>query len=304
MKLRIVFAFLFILILQGCIKKYYAEAYGKKKSTILFKGEEIKFKNPPNTIQITDDLFVDQTEITNLHYKEYLYWINSVYGNNHSKYLEAIPLREVWYYDSLFDTKSSYPEYYFDYPAYDDYPMVGISYEQAINYSSWRSDRVLEIYLIRNDIIEYISSLDSNNMFTIEKYFNSEYLDYNPDFSFPVPIYSLPTTKDFQLYANNIKSENKQLKYATFEQWHIDSATVDRVSSISYMDDNTKLIHTIGNVAEMTNVKGIAKGGSWHHYLEDCTIDAVFEYNKPTNWLGFRNVCRVYKGEDFLKTKE
>jgi hypothetical protein len=50
---------------------------------------------------------------------------------------------------------------------------------------------------------------------------------------------------------------------------------------------------TIGNVAEMIDKEGLAKGGSWAHSLASCKISKWQHYKKPTAWLGFRCVCVV-----------
>ncbi|PIY12828.1 MAG: hypothetical protein COZ18_01160 [Flexibacter sp. CG_4_10_14_3_um_filter_32_15] len=47
------------------------------------------------------------------------------------------------------------------------------------------------------------------------------------------------------------------------------------------------------NVAEMTSEKGIAKGGSFAHTLEECAADRVQIYDSPQAWLGFRCVAEV-----------
>jgi hypothetical protein len=45
-----------------------------------------------------------------------------------------------------------------------------------------------------------------------------------------------------------------------------------------------------GNVSEMTSTKGIAKGGNYSTFANQCNIDSVQNYTKPEKWLGFRCV--------------
>jgi len=47
----------------------------------------------------------------------------------------------------------------------------------------------------------------------------------------------------------------------------------------------------IGNVAELVDEKNIVKGGSWKHKLENIKIENNITFEKPSNWIGFRNVC-------------
>lgn len=51
------------------------------------------------------------------------------------------------------------------------------------------------------------------------------------------------------------------------------------------------LHNTIGNVAEMTMVKGLAKGGSWKHDPEQSRPGKYQSYTESENWLGFRCVA-------------
>jgi len=50
-----------------------------------------------------------------------------------------------------------------------------------------------------------------------------------------------------------------------------------------------------GNVAEMTNIKGIAKGGSFLHYASEIDIGKIQSYSKPEPWLGLRVWYKVFK---------
>jgi hypothetical protein len=45
------------------------------------------------------------------------------------------------------------------------------------------------------------------------------------------------------------------------------------------------LYNIIGNVAEMIDQEGIAKGGSWQHKLEDCNISKNITLHQQVFWV-------------------
>ena len=52
------------------------------------------------------------------------------------------------------------------------------------------------------------------------------------------------------------------------------------------------IYHLLGNVAEMTATKGLAKGGSWMHPPEECNKDDWQFYECPSEWLRIQKYCR------------
>jgi formylglycine-generating enzyme required for sulfatase activity len=60
-----------------------------------------------------------------------------------------------------------------------------------------------------------------------------------------------------------------------------------------YGPDRRGLYNLRGNVAEMTSVPGVAKGGSYAHPAKDALPGVVQRYEAPQLWLGFRCIARV-----------
>src|SRR5690606_26508146 len=102
------------------------------------RSEKIVF---PGTIQVNDTLFVDGTEVTNLSSQEYTHWLKTVHGQNASAYLYALPDTSVWLIGGM-NSNAPYQSHYRSAKVFHDYPVVGISYEQAIAFCKWRAERV------------------------------------------------------------------------------------------------------------------------------------------------------------------
>lgn len=96
--------------------------------------------------------YMDETEVSNLHYLEYLHWLNRVYVDYPEVYKQALPDSLCWRDKLAYN--EPYVEYYFRHPAYKNYPVVGVNWLQATAYASWRTDRVNEYILIREGILK------------------------------------------------------------------------------------------------------------------------------------------------------
>lgn len=96
--------------------------------------------------------YMDESEISNLHYLEYLYWLGRVFVDYPEVYNEALPDTNCW--RSKLAYNEPYVEYYLRHPAYKNYPVVGVNWLQATAFAAWRTDRVNEMILIREGILE------------------------------------------------------------------------------------------------------------------------------------------------------
>lgn len=239
---------------------------------------------PPGTVKINHKLYVDQTEVTNFNWIEYLGWIEQKDGKNSLTYQNALPDTTVW--KTKLKHNEPYVKYYFRHSAYRDYPIIGISYEQVVNFCKWRTDRVKELYNIQRK--------------------------KNTKSVYPVNFkYRLPTKKEWELIASAPYSEKTQKKIdhkykgqplTNLKRGRNDGMGVagslnnnaDVTAPVfSYWPNNYGIYNLIGNVAEMIDEKGIAKGGSWLHQQEEVTIEKDFTYKQGNSWVGFRCVVEI-----------
>ena len=148
------------------------------------------WNNAPNQ-QHVQSFYMDETEVTNIMYKEYLDWIKIVYPpkeENFKKIYEgALPDTLVW------RNRLGYAEMmtnnYLRHPGYAEYPVVGVSWIQAVEFANWRTDRVNEMYLEREGYLErdakLTASADAN--FNTDAYINAPSLSYGGNDSITRP---------------------------------------------------------------------------------------------------------------------
>ena len=103
------------------------------------------WNNTPTQQQV-QSFFIDETEVTNSMYLEYLNYLKKVYPPENTKlngvYEAALPDTLVW------RNRLSYNEdfviNYLRHPAFGEFPVVGVSWIQANQYAKWRTNRVNE----------------------------------------------------------------------------------------------------------------------------------------------------------------
>lgn len=231
---------------------------------------------PPGTVQINDSLFADVTEISNLSWLEYENWTKGIYGTNSPEHIATLPDTIVWREKNTYN--EPYVQYYYRHPAYKNYPVVGISYNQAMAYCKWRTERVKTFLSVKKD-------------------FKNQNFEYR-----------LPSKAEWEKLAetssnflrNNGKNEkgNHQLNCVTpADTIELKGPPYPDVTAPvhSYFKNHLGLYNLLGNVAEMILEKGICKGGSWRNRLEMCRVGKDQQYEHPNAWTGFRCVCVIKK---------
>lgn len=135
------------------------------------------WNNTP-TQQHVQSFYMDETEVTNIMYLEYLDWLKRVFPpteeNYKNIYVGALPDTLVW--RSALGYNETMTNNYLRHPAYAEYPVVGVSWIQATEFSKWRTDRVNEGVLEKEGYLKKdakLTDVNAESTFSTEAYLES-----------------------------------------------------------------------------------------------------------------------------------
>ena len=143
------------------------------------------WNNTP-TSQHVQSFYMDETEVTNVMYLEYLDYLKSVYPPENPMYTNiykgALPDTLVW--RNRLGFNETMTNNYLRHPAYAEYPVVGVNWIQATQFAEWRTDRVNEVMLEREGYLSedakyQASSGETSGTFSTEAYLNRPESVYN-----------------------------------------------------------------------------------------------------------------------------
>ncbi len=258
----------------------------------------------PGCVTLKDNLQIDRVEISNINYREFLYWLEKEYGYNSVEFRNAYPDTLVW--REIFYDSDPYIQLYFRHPSYSRRPVIGISLQQADSFCKWRSVVVNQL----------LYSMDHRKTYDLLE---------DSVYNFPMKfVYRLPTLAEWEYAASagdttenssigfeNIKDKNNNYTVYTkeisdlnkFDPWE-KKFSPELPQSVYYGKPNKYGIYNmIGNVAELTG-EGNIKGGSYRQYIDSCLISVNVTYSKPNAWTGFRCVCELMENDTLIKAPQ
>lgn len=258
------------------MKKLLAAALSVSLSLTVFGQMDIKEING-SLAKINERFYASKYEVSN---KLYMAFLTSLKKSNKPNLL-CIAQPDTLKWKDKSNYNEPYVHYYHAHPAYQDYPVVNINHEAAKLFCEWLTEQ-----------------------------YNAD-----PKRKFKKVLFRLPSEKEWIMAAQagdssaiypwegkELRNKKGQVMYNFKRQlkdtlW-IDGKYVENADVTapvqSYWKNNFGFYNMGGNVAEMMDEKGIAKGGSWRDDSEYLKIDTKYKYEgNAQTFIGFRYFAEI-----------
>jgi formylglycine-generating enzyme required for sulfatase activity len=268
------FLILLFVISQGVFSQKIKK---NKTETLKLNGK----KTPYVYIGLTN-VYASKYELSNYDYLCFLNWIRKTKGEN--EYRQNLPDTNVW--RSNLVSSEKYVDYYLRHPAYRNHPVVGVTYEQVLNYLNY-------LTLTTNE------KLQDKRIKKIH--------------------FRLPTEEEWETAARGGLAECTIYPWGTSRVVH-EKGKHKGIPLANFMRNSGDLIHSLGmlndgfdftgdrhyyspnriglynmagNIAEMILEKSICKGGSWNKESHKMVISTRDTFDVAASWVGFRVFAEI-----------
>jgi len=251
------------------------EVLGDNHSAIQFLSTILDVKKiEKNQLLLSDNVYLSKYETSN---KEYRQFLENLRRSKRVDLFHAVMYDSAQWVKKMDKKNESHNEpmanLYHSHSAYENYPVVNISFEAAEAYCLWltqqynmqRKRKYTQVIFRLPTEKEWLAAATSNGKYPITGF----------------PEGKVKNEKD--CYLVNFNPDKFMYADGSFY-----TATVD-----SYQFNELGFFNMFGNVAEMTNKKGIAKGGSWYNTFEESKFKNSIKYDGADPGIGFRIVMEV-----------
>ena len=251
------------------------EVLGDNHSAIKFLSTILDVKNiEKNQILLSGNVYLSKYETSNNEYRQFLE--NLKRSKRFDLYNAVIYDSTQWVrkFDKVNDVHNEpMTNLYHSHSAYENYPIVNVSFEAAEAYCLWltqqynmqRKRKYTQVLFRLPTEKEWLAAATSNGKYPVTGF----------------PEGKVKNEKD--CYLVNFNPEKYMYVDGSFY-----TATVD-----SYQYNELGFFNMFGNAAEMTTKKGIAKGGSWYNSFEESSFKNTIKYTGADPGIGFRIVMEV-----------
>jgi formylglycine-generating enzyme required for sulfatase activity len=246
-------------------------------------GEQpIVLKNiKSNFVKTQKDLYVSKYEVSNLDYR--LFLADLLSNKKTGIYNHCFPDTLVW--KAKPQNTAPLVEFYFRHPSYDQYPVVGVSYAAALQYCDWLTEQYNQDPNRKHKKVLFKLPSKEEWIFAANKGDTSKMYTWGTGFM----------QNNRKQYLCNFKHtrfvfDSSTHKYNEFND-ELESIILSPINA--FYPNSFGLYNMCGNVAEMIEEQGIAKGGSFQEPAYQVRISSEKSYTKPQADIGFRVVMKV-----------
>lgn len=234
-------------------------------------------------IDSCNGFYISSLEVTNLEYKEFVYWMKQ---NKPKEWEEYLPDTTVWSRQLAFG--EPYKNHYYQHHAYNDYPVVGITLQQANAYCKW----LTQVYIPRKDGVKPDFSLPSKKQWIrAARGESSTFYPWGGPYMRNAKGMYLANFK--ALDAADIHFNRKDQKYEVIVENALASSGFITTAVGSYWPNQFGIYNMSGNVAELVADDTVAMGGSWNDTGYDVRVESEQPAQEPTSTIGFRVIAHL-----------
>lgn len=232
-----------------------------------------------------EGFFISSLEVTNLEYKEFVYWMKQHKPKEWKVYL---PDTTVWARDIAYG--EPYKNHYYQHHAYNDYPVVGITLQQAIAYCEW----LTEIYIPRKNDVKPIFSLPTKKQWIRAARGESTHVyPWGGSYIRNEEGYVLANFFTIGSPYVHRNHKTKELEIVYSEDRTLGSLGFITTAVGSYWPNQFGVYNMSGNVAELVADDTVAMGGSWNDPGYDIRVESEQPATEPTSTIGFRVIAQL-----------
>jgi len=271
---------------------------GNKKSPKFFQGlddyvfvpggkvyVETGNKNKDYDTTRVNSFYISKYEISNRQYTEFLTELQQ--QQQYDKLLIARIDTLKWRDKYAFN--EPYVMYYHKHPAYAGYPVVNITYEGAVLYCKWLSEKYNKVHPDNGYIVEF--RLPARAEWIRAARGDNKLGAYSWDGPYLRNSKGIIQCNFLRYGDENIhyNPETKKYEVAHMDQWAVFAGDITAPVK-SYFANCYGIYNMCGNVAEMVAEKGIAAGGSYADPGYDVRVESIRQYDEASPVIGFRPV--------------
>ena len=267
--------------------KYLTKHYVKVPAGYLYTDATSFNGQIQNQGQVKDscsDFYISSTEITNINWKQFLSYLKT---NNRTKEYNANVLdTTVWRNKLAYN--EPFVDYYYQHPAYEEYPVVGITLTQAQAYASW----LTEIFAMRDQEVKITFSVP-----TKKQWIRAARGESASEFPWGSP-YLRNKNGEFLSNHKAVGTENIHMDRSTNKLVVVSTGAYGAESTItapaeSYYPNQFGIYNMSGNVAELVSDDTVALGGSWNDTGYDVRVESEQPATEAKSTIGFRVVAVI-----------
>jgi formylglycine-generating enzyme required for sulfatase activity len=273
----------------------WAQKVTKEKTTYFKTPKGFKYIPQGNVLLDKDSthlfgFYMLETEVSNIMYKEFL---DSLKAQGKTTEFAIANVDTLKWRDKL-AYNEPFVSYYFQHPAYQSYPVVNISYEGAVLFCQWLTDKLnkqskgKKVKAQLPSRAQWVWAARNGTKYNVYSW-NGPYLTNFKS----VVICNYNVIGDQCVHYNS----EKKCYEIMFEGrgWSPGIADNADITApvLSYFPSKFGLYNMNGNVAEMVLEKGIAVGGSWKSPGYDVRNESMLNYTEASTTVGFRPILVV-----------